>query len=352
MITATLYSRRDSATCEAARADLESLQGEVPHRLAEIFVEDDRGLYGEYLNKVPIVEVGPYRLQAPFSRTDLLVTLRAANDRRESLERAGDPSYQERVRRGKTVSGGDRLTRWFSSAYVWVIAGLLLLYVGVPFLAPALMKIGMQRAAGVIYAVYSPLCHQLAFRSFFLFGDQFYYPREAAHIAGVTTYGEATGLDEEDLLAARRYRGDEAVGYKVAFCERDVAIYAGMFLFVMIFGATGKRMQPLPFIWWALIGILPVALDGFSQLFSQGAIPALAEWLPYRESTPFLRVATGFLFGFTTAWFGIPHIEDSMRETRRVLGRKYAVVATANAAQGPQEGKRDQSNQSGQDSGG
>ena len=34
-------------------------------------------------------------------------------------------------------------------------------------------------------------------------------------------------------------------------------------------------------------------MDGFSQLFSQFELAFLIELLPYRESTPFLRVLTG-----------------------------------------------------------
>lgn len=332
MITVTLYVRRGDEACDGARADLQSLQAEVPHRLVEIFVEDDPEVYRGYLQKVPVVEVGPYHKESPFSRTDLLVTLRAASDRKESLEQIGDPDYEERVRRGQTVSGGDRFSYWMSRNYIWLIALLLFFYVGLPFLAPVLMKSQKPRAANVIYTVYSGLCHQLGFRSFFLFGEQVYYPRKAAGIPGVETFGQATGIDENDLLAARRYRGDETVGYKVAFCERDVAIYTGILLFVLIFGATGRRLKPLPWIWWVLIGILPIALDGFSQLFSQLGLPVLAQILPYRESTPFLRVLTGFLFGFTTAWFGIPYIEESMRETRRVLSRKFAAASLAEDA--------------------
>jgi uncharacterized membrane protein len=67
-------------------------------------------------------------------------------------------------------------------------------------------------------------------------------------------------------------------------------------------------------------------LDGFSQLFSQFNFPWLAALLPYRESTPFLRVLTGALFGFSTAWFAYPYIEESMAETRQFFIKKFAVA--------------------------
>jgi len=59
-------------------------------------------------------------------------------------------------------------------------------------------------------------------------------------------------------------------------------------------------------------------LDGFTQLLSQ---PPLSLF-PYRESTPFLRVLTGFLFGFSTAWFGYPLVEQTMAETRQIMSDK------------------------------
>jgi len=48
--------------------------------------------------------------------------------------------------------------------------------------------------------------------------------------------------------------------------------------------------------------------------------------LPYRESTPFLRLLTGFLFGFGTAWFGLPYVEESMRETLGLMDKKFSTI--------------------------
>jgi uncharacterized membrane protein len=93
------------------------------------------------------------------------------------------------------------------------------------------------------------------------------------------------------------------VGYKVALCERDMAIYGAILLFGIIYALTGRRIKPLHWMLWLLLGLGPIGLDGFSQLFSQMEWAWLASILPYRESTPFLRVLTVGLFGLTTAWF-------------------------------------------------
>jgi len=233
------------------------------------------------------------------------------------------------------IDSGDKLTWWISRNYLWVLNLVIFLYVGLPFLAPVLMKAGIPQPANAIYLVYSPFCHELGFRSWFLFGEQPYYPREAAGIKGVITFEEATKIASNDLLSARNFVGNETLGYKVALCQRDVALYLGLLIFSLIFAFTGRRIKPLPFWAWLLFGIFPIALDGFSQLFSQVGIPGFEILLPYRESTPILRTFTGFLFGFMTAWFGIPYIEESMRESRAQLVKKFAVVNVKNQQDKP-----------------
>jgi uncharacterized membrane protein len=201
----------------------------------------------------------------------------------------------------------------------------IFLYAGLPFLAPVLMKANIIAPAKVIYAIYSPLCHQLAFRSWFLFGEQPFYPRDLAGVKGVKTFEEVSGIPASDIFGARDFIGNPVIGYKVALCERDTAIYASMFLFGFLFMITGRRLKTIPWYLWVVFGLIPIAIDGFSQLpgLSGGLLPS---WVPIRESTPLLRVITGTLFGGTTAWYLFPLIEESMRETRQFLASKKVIV--------------------------
>jgi uncharacterized membrane protein len=122
------------------------------------------------------------------------------------------------------------------------------------------------------------------------------------------------------------------VGYKIALCERDIAIYGAILLFGLVYAATGRRLKPLHWTLWVLLGMLPIGLDGFSQLFSQVQWAWLESILPYRESTPFLRVLTGGLFGLTTAWFAYPYMEASMAETRQFFIKKFETIKQGNAS--------------------
>jgi len=332
MITVTLYARKNDAACDAVRADLAALEAQLPHRLVEVDIDSDPALQKKYEAQIPVLAVGPYMLAAPITRAQIQVTLRAASDRRDQLEAVGDTGYAERVRRGAELSQADKVSFWLSRHYLALLNLVVALYVGLPFLAPTLMKSGAEAPARALYTIYSPLCHQFAFRSFFLFGEQPYYPLPEAGLKNIKTLDLVTGFQNlEDpgnisRLQARQFIGNEQLGYKVALCERDVAIYGAMLLFGLLYAATGRRLPALHWIAWFLIALGPIGLDGFSQLFSQFNFSWLSPILPYRESTPFLRVLTGSLFGFCTAWFSYPYLEESMAETRQFFIKKFAAV--------------------------
>lgn len=329
MITVTLYTRAGCELCKQTEEDLKVLQEVIPHQLAIIDIDSDPALQDLFAVDIPVVEVGPFRLKAPFTRQELKMTLGAAADRRVQLENINDKTFRVNTSGIHTISNADKISYWISKHYLVVFNLFLVLYVGVPFLAPVFKKVGLNTPANVIYTIYSPLCHQWAFRSFFLFGEQAYYPHAAANIPGVLTFEQVSGISDAtdpSRLQARQFQGNQVVGYKVAFCQRDTAIWGGMALFGLVFAATRRKLPKLHWIIWVLFGLGPIGLDGFSQLISQIPNAFIQSILPYRESTPLLRVLTGFLFGVTTAWLMFPLIEESMADTRRLFAKKFAVL--------------------------
>lgn len=345
MIQITLFSRADCHLCEQTIADLASLQIEFPHRLAVVDIDSSPVLQRKYSLDIPVVEIGPLTLKAPISLAELRKALSSFGEQHPTIPggAAGNQlvsaTYQEQNAQGYQTSAtwtrSDSITYWLSRHYLAILNLLVALYIGLPFLAPMLLKAGYQTPAAMIYRVYGATCHQLAYRSFFLFGQQIVYPREASNLEGLFTFQEATGINEgsdtEAIFAARNFLGNPAIGYKVALCERDIALYGSILLFGLLYAISGRRIPQLPWYLWVLFGLLPVAFDGLSQLFSQ---PPLS-FLPYRESTPFLRVLTGFLFGFTTAWFGYPAIEQSMHDTQEMMETKLRKTQAAERSMRP-----------------
>src|SRR5215216_837548 len=336
MLTVTLYTNKDCHLCDQVKADLQSMQASHPHRLVEIDIDSDPALQKAYLAEIPVVEVGPYNLKYPFDKQKLAMTLGAARDRRGQLDRLGREDHHDRVRRGQAISGGDRFMYWMSRHYLAVVNTFMLLYFGLAMLAPVLMKVGATGPANILYGMYKPLCHQFGFRSFFLFGEQTYYPLKEAGISKVLTFDQVTGFKDLEnptapsRLQARQFTGNDVVGYKMALCERDIAIYSAIFLFGIVYALSRRRIKPLHWMAWVVIGMGPIGLDGFSQLFSQINLPILSAILPYRESTPFLRLFTGALFGLMTAWFAYPYMEESFSETRQFFIKKFAAINKLN----------------------
>ncbi len=340
MLKVTFFTRKQCHLCDQAEADLAALQEKFPHRLVVIDIDGSPELEAAYGFEIPVVEVGPYTLRAPFDRQKLEMTLGAAQDLLQHKTPAQkDTPPPRRSKAAGGVSGMDRFAIWFAKRYMLVFNLFVFIYVGLPFLAPVLLNAGAVAPANVIYRVYSGLCHQLAYRSFFLYGDQIVYPRAAANVEGLTTFQQATGFDESSLDPARAVRGDEEgleynLGYKVALCQRDVAMYLAMLIFGVAFVAFGKKWKPLPLWAWLLFGVFPIGFDGGTQLltmiFDFGTTPFwenLSAIFPLRESTPYLRVLTGGLFGLTSAWLGYPNVEMIMAQSRIDLAKKIAYLS-------------------------
>lgn len=247
------------------------------------------------------------------------------------------------------VIGVDRAVYWFSRHWLAVFNVLVMIYVGLPILAPVLMNAGVEGPARVIYTIYKPMCHQMAQRSFFLFGEQYAYPRAVAATDLQPIEAYVNGIDEFENIplddwpaffaAARRFVGNGQLGYKMALCERDIGIYGFILIGGLAFGLLRYRIKirPLPLIVFIIIGLGPIALDGFSQLFSYWTLPAdgsaptglmatIANLLPLRESTPFLRTLTGGLFGLMLVWLAYPQVEKGMAGTREDLRLKLSKI--------------------------
>ena len=92
------------------------------------------------------------------------------------------------------------------------------------------------------------------------------------------------------------------LGHQLGLCARNFSIYTSMFLTSVVFVISKKRLPGIP--WWVwILMILPMALDGTTQMFG------------LRESTWQLRMITGTLFGIGSIWFVMPFMQKTIEET-------------------------------------
>ena len=213
-------------------------------------------------------------------------------------------------------TGGSKITGWqrqlvlfldrqiyrLSRRWLAVFNSFMGAYVLLPFLAPILMTSGAQWAGQLLYYVYRPLCHQLPERSFFLFGPNPTYSLDELWALGLVS-------STDDLAARQRFVGAPEIGYKLGFCQRDIALYGGLFLAGLVFGLVRRRVRPLSFLVY-LLCLVPMAIDGGLQLFT------------VYESTPFMRVLTGGLVGVFSVWLLYPNLEAAFAEIRLQANRR------------------------------
>lgn len=295
---------------------LSFLQESFPHQVHTIDLRQ-QAFFKKSVGETFIVRIDEKTVANPESPESIRLVLS------EAFGHANAPDYCPVAAKDR-LNSRERFSLWFSRHYLALINVILALYVFLPVLAPVMMKLGQPEPAKAIYKLYRPLCHQLAYRSFFLFGEQATYSLEVPAGSERLTYQQVSGNPDEDMRLASEFIGNERVGYKIALCQRDVAIYGSLLLFGIIFALNRGRFKPLPWWLWILLAIGPMGLDGVWQLVSQWQL-AFLSWLPARESTPFLRVLTGTAFGWFTAWFGYPTIEESVSDERVRLEAKYTI---------------------------
>ena len=202
----------------------------------------------------------------------------------------------------QVVRLGSRIIR---RGYALLFAFVFIFYIGMALLPARLMLNGHATAAAVVYKGFHFLCHQYPWRSWYLGGEQPYYPLKGE--PGIKSIEEASGMALAEIHP-RAFYGIPGMGYKMAVCQRDTAIYAAMGLFSLIFFLSRNRIRRVDWKLWLIIGVLPMAADGLWQVASR-LIPVLTA----RESTPFLRTLTGALFGFLTCWYLLPTLEQTLR---------------------------------------
>jgi uncharacterized membrane protein len=151
------------------------------------------------------------------------------------------------------TSIGDSLLDYWAHVITAILGTLVLIAIAIPFLS----YLGLDAIAKPLFYALHYVCAQIPAHSFYILGHQ------------------------------------------LGLCARNFSIYISMFLGSLVFVLSKKRLPGIP--WWVwLLFILPMALDGTTQMFG------------LRESTWYLRVITGTLFGLGNIWFALPLMQKSI----------------------------------------
>jgi uncharacterized membrane protein len=120
---------------------------------------------------------------------------------------------------------------WVFQHWLALLNGLVLVYGGLPWLAPLFIDLGYRDLGLFIFQIYTPLCHQNPDNSFFLLGHQ------------------------------------------VAFCYRETAMYTALFVGGLIYAGVRNRLRPIS-LRLMFVLLLPLVLDGATHSLGS-LVPAL-----------------------------------------------------------------------------
>ncbi len=212
-------------------------------------------------------------------------------------------------------------------------------WVWAPFLAPFFMENGMTGAGNGLYFIYSFFCHQLPERSLFFYGTQTMYSLEQIGQVWST----------ENQLVLRQFVGNPEMGWKMAWSDRMISTYGGVWLGGVLWAIFGKRVPRLSLVVWVALGVLPLGLDGFTHMVND--IVAGSSGQGFRDTNDWLRVITlnafsnefyygnmlgsfnswarwitGILFGVTTVFAIFPILKNAMLDTQQDLEHQLARI--------------------------
>jgi uncharacterized membrane protein len=227
----------------------------------------------------------------------------------------------------KFIKQVDRFAIYIARNWVRLFVMVYGMWVLLPFTAPVLMQLGLELPANVVYFIYSFFCHQLPERSFFFFGPKLMY--------GLDEIGKVWSTANPTVL--RQFVGTAEMGWKMAWSDRMISVYGGVWLAGLLYLAWGKR-KPRVSLWaWALFGVVPLGIDGVTHMIND--VVAGTSGAGFRDTNEWLRAIigglpdsfysgnqlgsfnswarwlTGFVFSFTTVFALFPILDTSMQET-------------------------------------
>lgn len=238
----------------------------------------------------------------------------------------------------------DTIVLFFSKHWLALFLILYGAWVWAPFLAPVFMHNGWTEAGNALYFVYSFFCHQLPERSLFFYGPQTMY--------SLQDIGKVWST--ENQLVLRQFVGNAQMGWKMAWSDRMISTYGGVWLGGVLWALFGKRVPRLSLVVWVALGIIPIGLDGGSHFIND--ILAGSSGQGFRDTNDWLRALTanifpdsfyygnmlgsfnstarwitGLLFGITTVFAIFPVLRDAMQDTEQDVQAQLARIHEVDA---------------------
>ena len=292
----TVFTKPGCHLCEDALVILDRLTPQYALEVSEVNILDDMALYDAYHEKIPVIMLEGGRLgvlEAPVDEPGLRAAFEIARHGMPTTAENGAASVLPRQKQAPLL---DRMAIYIGRHWLRFVTATLAIFVGLPWLAPIFAGWGWWGLADPIYTAYAFTCHQL--------------PERAGSV----------------------------MGYQVAFCYRNTALYGGAALFGVLFAlgrdnrASWLAWLKKPISWpWLVLLLVPLAADGITHMLGLRDNPMdmmdASFGSFYIGSQLFslnwwLRIITGLLAALGVVWFAYPRMEKIAEESEE-LRRLY-----------------------------
>ncbi len=150
----------------------------------------------------------------------------------------------------------------------------------------------------IMYAMFSPFCHQKTQRSLCIYEN---------------TIGDCydQNIIYNQLTTEIVVENSQGTGYKLPVCARDVSFFLFMLIGgIIIYLYKGTSYSYIPPLIVFILFILPLAIDGITQI------------LDLRQSTNLLRIITGMFAGVIMPFFIIGLLNKKNESNKKISAKR------------------------------
>ena len=157
---------------------------------------------------------------------------------------------------------------------------------------------------------------------------------------------QAAWQDTANPMILRKFLGNEAMGWKVAWSDRMISFYTSVWVFALAWWPLRRKLKPIS--WWAFaLLLLPMIIDGSTH----GVSDLRGIGLGFRDTNQWLvaltnnalsqafyagdalgsfnswaRLISGLLAGLGIVWLAFPYIYQSQTLNQQLDQLNYGVV--------------------------
>jgi len=254
--------------CWQLQSVLGVFEQKYPFTLSVLNIGQDKFLRQAYQGKLPCLEIGPFTLSGTINSNTL------ENALYEAQFRLAASQVLKTQKSRKSASKPPRFTIGIVFPYGFLsitfpLSSSSLLFSLVFFSCAYPHEIRSASSCAKHLQGLSHLLSPISFSVHFSLRPTSCLSSTISRCKRVNLFWASHWVERNQFCYSSAFIGNPNIGYKLALCQRDLAIQSAILIFTLLFALSHQKIKPVPILIWAVLGFLPIILDGSTQLLSQ-----------------------------------------------------------------------------------